>query len=1041
MKYLSYLISTRMTLVLLIAFGGAMGVATFIENDHGTAVARGLVYEAWWFEIIMLWLAINFLCHIGHYKLFHKNRWPVGLFHMAFVIIILGAGVTRYFSKEGIIHIREGSAENTFYTTAHYLQIKQHGEDTEKRFEKPVSLISHNFKPKKEKTDINEDFKIIFEEYILGAQEEFISGDKTYIGVAIALEGAGREDFLITEGNAIQMGNISLGTKKDDANPIRIFQKDSAWYITSNAHLQVMEMSSQMMGVLHAGEAQPLQMRSLYQWDGGAFIIKSIYQDAALIYKAEKDEMLAKNLADVVKIKITDQQDNLVTEQFVKLVSFNPAWHPFTYKGKNYSLTYGPRAEVMPFDLYLNAFELDRYPGSKSPASYASEVMVIDGANEFPYRIFMNNVLDYNGYRFYQSSYDNDEQGTILSVNQDRPGTYLTYLGYALLTLGMILTLFAKGSRFQLLNKKLGTIRKRAALGMLTLLLGFSFSTEAQTTSPPPVVPQEMADEYGRLIVQDLDGRMKPLNTLANEIMRKLNGKSYILIPTDSGEVRMNSEQFLLAVQMDPVTMSNLPIIKIDKKKSMLAFAALEIEPTERVSFRQFLGEDGEYLLHELVEEANLLKPSERNEGHKELLKTDERFNIFYAILTGDFLRIFPNKMDGNNTWFTSQQHHMGFEEEDATFVKNITFLYLAGLTKGIKEGDWADANEVLSYINLFQQEAGSEVYPSLNMIRAELLYNKLNLGNNLFGPFWIIGIFMLILGITMLFKEAKPIQWAWTTGQILSWVGLLIFTIHLGIRWYIAQHPPWSDGFEMLVFVAWGVLFFGLVFSNKSKFTVPLSLLFSGTLLFVGFLDWLNPEITNLMPVLHSYWLKIHVAVIVSGYAPLALAAILALLSLIFIIFKPANPTAQWWVSMQELNIVNELSITIGLFLLTVGTFLGGVWANESWGRYWAWDPKETWALISVIVYAFVIHLRLIPVFKSSLSYNLASLWAFSSIIMTSFGVNYYLSGLHSYAAGDPVPIPGWVYWIVGILLVISIAAIIRYRGLSDKEKKDLVV
>jgi len=1030
-----------MTLVLLIAFGGAMGVATFIENDHGTAVARGLVYEAWWFEIIMLWLAINFLCHIGHYKLFHKNRWPVGLFHLAFVIIILGAGVTRYFSKEGIIHIRQGSAENTFYTTGHYLQIKQHGDGTEKRFEKPVSLISHNFKPKKEKADINEDFKITFEEYILGAQEEFIAGDDTYIGVAIALEGAGREDFLITRGNAIQMGNTSLGTQQDDTNPIRIFQRDSTWYITSDIHLQVMEMSTQLMGVLHAGEAQPLQMRSLYQWDGGAFIIKSIYEDASLVFKSEKDEMLAKNLPDVVKIKITDQQDRLVTEQFVKLVSFNPAWHPFTFHGKNYSLTYGPRAETMPFELYLNAFELDRYPGSKSPASYASEVMVIDGSNEFPYRIFMNNVLDYNGYRFYQSSYDNDEQGTILSVNQDRPGTYLTYLGYTLLTIGMILTLFAKGSRFQLLNKKLGTIRKRAALGALALLMGFPFSADAQSLSPLPVVPVEMADEYGRLIVQDLDGRMKPLNTLANEIMRKLNGRSYIMIPTDSGEVRMNSEQFLLAIQMDPVTMSQLPIIKIDKKKSMLAFAALEIEPTEKVSFRQFLSEDGEYLLHELVEEANLLKPSERNEGHKELLKTDERFNIFYALLTGDFLRIFPNKLDGNNTWFTSQQHHMGFEEEDATFVKNITFLYLAGLTKGIEEGNWADANEVLSYINLFQQEAGSEVYPTLNMIRAELLYNKLNLGNNLFGPFWIIGVFMLILGITMLFKEARPIKWAWNTGQILSWVGLLIFTIHLGIRWYIAQHPPWSDGFEMLVFVAWGVLFFGLVFSNKSKFTVPLSLLFSGTLLFVGFLDWLNPEITNLMPVLHSYWLKIHVAVIVSGYAPLALAAILALLSLILMIFKPAKPTAQWWVSMQELNIVNELSITIGLFLLAVGTFLGGVWANESWGRYWAWDPKETWALISVIVYAFVIHLRLIPAFKSSLLFNLASLWAFSSIVMTSFGVNYYLSGLHSYAAGDPVPIPGWVYWIVGGLLAISIAAIIRYRGLSDKEKKGLVV
>lgn len=1040
MKYWSYLISTRMTLVLLLAFAGAMAIATFIENDHGTAVARGLVYEAWWFEITMLWLAVNFLCHIGQYKLFHKNRWPVGLFHLAFVIILLGAGVTRYFSKEGIIHIREGSAEYTFYSTGHFLQLKQHDGESEKRLEKPYLLISHNFSPKSVNVGLEDDFKITFEEYIVGAQEEFVTGEETYIGVAVAM-GAGREDFLITKGNAIQMGNLSLGTQATDPSPIRIFKTDSIWMISSDVHLQVMEMATQQIGVLHAGELQPLQTRSLYQWEGGAFIIKYIYEDAALTYQAEQDETLAESLPNVVKIKITDQQDQFVAERYIKLASFNPAWHPFTYNGKSYSFTYGPRAETMPFELYLNAFELERYPGSNSPASYASEVMVVDGEVDFPYRIFMNNVLDYRGYRFYQSSYDNDEKGTILSVNQDRPGTYITYLGYALLTLGMFLTFFAKGSRFQLLNKKLGSIRRKSAMGMVTVLMLFCTIAEAETLMAPPVVPVEIANDYGRLIVQDLDGRMKPLNTLANEIMRKLNGRSYINIPTDSGEVRLNSEQFLLAVQMEPVRLSNLPIIKIDKKKSMLAFAALGIEPTERLSFRQFLGEEGEYLLHELVEEANLLKPSERNEGHNELLKTDERFNIFYALLTGDFLRIFPNRLDNNNTWFTSQQHTMGFEEEDARFVQNITSIYLAGLTKGIEEGDWSDAHEVLGYIHLFQQEAGKYVYPTMNVIQAELLYNKLNLGNRLFGPFWLIGTFMLILGITMLFKESKPLQLAWTTGQVLSWAGLLIFTAHLGIRWYIAKHPPWSDGFEMLVFVAWGVLFFGLLFSKKSKFTVPLSLLFSGTLLFVGFLDWLNPEITNLMPVLHSYWLKIHVSIIVSGYAPLALAAILALLSLVLMIFKPAKPTSQWWVSMQELNIVNELSITIGLFLLTVGTFLGGVWANESWGRYWAWDPKETWALISILVYAFVIHLRLVPALKNALLFNLASLWAFSSIIMTSFGVNYYLSGLHSYAAGDPVPIPQWVYWVVALLLVISLAAIWRYRKLSEEERRKLVV
>jgi len=236
-------------------------------------------------------------------------------------------------------------------------------------------------------------------------------------------------------------------------------------------------------------------------------------------------------------------------------------------------------------------------------------------------------------------------------------------------------------------------------------------------------------------------------------------------------------------------------------------------------------------------------------------------------------------------------------------------------------------------------------------------------------------------------------------------------------------------------------VLLFGIIFAGKARFTVPLALLFSGTLLFVSFLDWLNPEITNLMPVLNSYWLKIHVAVIVSGYAPLALSAILGLMSLVLLIFKPQNPKSNWWNAQKELIAVNELSITIGLFLLAIGTFLGGVWANESWGRYWAWDPKETWALISVLVYTVILHLRLVPTTRSPIIYTLASLWAFSSIIMTSFGVNYYLSGLHSYAQGDPVPIPQWVYWTVGFLLLVSVFAVKNFNKLNKEERKRLII
>ncbi|WP_029036671.1 cytochrome c biogenesis protein [Salinimicrobium xinjiangense] len=1078
MKLGRILLSTKVSFLLIIAFAAAMAVATLIENDHGTLIARELVYEAWWFEVIMIWLAINFIAHIGQYKLFSKKRWPLGVFHIAFVIMILGAGVTRYFSNEGIIHIREGETKHTYFSAKKFIQLSESGIDGRNlRFEKPLEISTYKFEPQTVVASMNDKtFHVSLDRYVKGAREEYLPGKDTLIDVALAF-GSDREDHFIPQGEDLPFGQMMLSTSKESSGNIKLFKEDDKWMIYSDRNMHVVEMTTQAMGVLRAGEVAPLQVRHLYQADSSAFLVKGIYEGRQLVYFAEEDEEIAKELPNMLRLKVTDEHGEQLLSTYTPMVSREPQRHVFFADGEKYYLSYGPRQEVLPFALQLRDFQLERYPGSQSPSSYASELQVIDEASNFPYRVYMNNVLDHKGFRFYQASYDTDEKGTVLSVSQDRPGTYITYLSYTLLTIGMFFTFFVKGSRFSVLNRRIKTLNekgpkmpkgakhserravkeenievvpkfripKTTALTVLAILVSLFIGLKMYGHGQVPdireaVVPVSQAEAYGNLVIQDLDGRMKPLNTLANEITRKLSGRSTITIDQPGGEIKLTAEQFLLAVQLDPGRFSALPLIKVDEKKGAAIFEAMGHAPVDKISFQELIDPDGRYLLQGMVEEANRLKPAERNEAHKELLKVDERFNIFYAILRGDFLKIFPNRHDANNTWFTANQHNMGFDEEDAVFVKSITPLYLSALNKGIASGNYTEANEVLSYIQLFQEKAGAEVHPGEDRINIEILYNKLNLGNRLFGIFWILGAVMLILAIIKLFLQPKWLKYLWIAGLAVAWIGFTFFTIHLGLRWYIAGRAPWSDGFEMLVFVAWCILLFGLIFEKKSHFTVPLGILFSGTLLFVAFLDWLNPEITNLMPVLHSYWLKIHVAVIVSGYAPLALAALLALFSLVLLIFKPIQPSAKWWKSMQELSMVNEMSITIGLFLLAVGTFLGGVWANESWGRYWAWDPKETWALISIMVYAFVLHLRLIPKLKNSLVLNIASLWAFSSIIMTSFGVNYYLSGLHSYASGDPVPIPQWVYWMTAILLAITVVAIVRYNRMSKQERKNLL-
>jgi cytochrome c-type biogenesis protein CcsB len=1034
MNILRILVSTKVTLVLLLLYAIAMAVATFVENDYGIPVSWALIYNAWWFELIQLWLAINFLFHFQQYKLFHKNRWPVGLFHISFVIILLGAGVTRYTSMDGSIHIREGMASNTVFTNAHYLQVRQAADSVGQKFEMPMVLIDRGFEPIE--VDVAFDdarFKVVIDDYLKGAREVIVEGNRSFVDIAVATE-AGRQDYVIDIGRTLDLESIRVTASEDSTHPVRIFRQDTTWMIATDIELHMMDMSSTFIGTIAAESVQPIALRTLYNWPEGAFLIKGFHENADVDYVEETNRELAENLLDIVTYRVLDDQGDLVRASFVRIVRFEPAWTRFEYGGRQYAITFGPKPITLPFSLFLREFDLERYPGSQSPSSYASEVTVLDGETQLDYRIFMNNVLDYRGYRFYQASYDTDEKGTILSVNQDRPGTLITYLGYTLLTIGMFLTLFIRGSRFQTLNKKLGRVKKSVAATASVALLPILLYTSAMAQEFRPVemsiVPVEHAEKYGRLIVQDLDGRMKPLNTLAHEIMRKLTGTTWIGVEGEVGEIRLTPEQFLLAMQIDPVTMSHQRLIKIDPMKSSEVLKHLGKESTDRLRFMDFVDAEGAYLIQSRVEHANRLKPAERSEAFKEILKLDERFNIFYGLITGDFLRLFPKRGDANNTWFTGMQSGMGFDPEDATFVRSITPMYINALKKGIETGDFAEADEILGYIALFQEKAGEAVYPGENEIKAELLYTRLNLGARLFGPFWLLGAVMLVLSIVMLFKSGKALETSWRVGSILSWIGFGVFTFHLLLRWYIAKHPPWSDGFEMLVFVAWGVLLFGLLFAGKSRFTLPLGLLFAGTLLFVGFLDWLNPEITNLMPVLKTFWLKIHVSIIVSGYAPLALSAVIGLMSLMLFIFRPEEPNERWFESIRELRMVNEMSITIGLFLLTVGTFLGGVWANESWGRYWAWDPKETWALISIIVYAIVLHMRLVPSLNSGLIYNLASLWAFSSIIMTSFGVNYYLSGLHSYAAGDPVPIPQWVYWVVALLFAVSCLAAYRYKA-----------
>ncbi|WP_248723193.1 cytochrome c biogenesis protein CcsA [Seonamhaeicola sp. ML3] len=1039
-KLYKFFSSSGLALILLLVFAIAMGVATFVENDYGTAVAWASIYDSWWFEVVMVGLAISFVFNIFKYKLYRKQKWAIFLFHIAFIVIILGAGITRYTAFSGIMRIREGSSSNVIISDTKLLTATITDGKNEKTIHKKLSFSPLEDNHFEIETDFNgKDINISYNEYIADASpkviEDSING-KPLLEMVVT-SGNGRNTIYLEKGEIERIGSHQheVGFESNKEDIINIYEDDGTFKIRSPHPVDFFIMASQQAGKIKQDTLQQISLKTLFRSGDFSFVPTAYYPngtfklESSAITKTDNDATLDDAL--IVNVKVGNeavQETNLLYRE-----GFLPIKHIGEFEDDvQIILSYGAGAIELPFSLKLNDFQLERYPGSSSPSAYASEVMILDDGQQIPYRIFMNNVLDHKGYRFFQASYDTDEQGTVLSVNHDSVGTWVTYIGYFLMGLGMFFTFFGKTSRFQIINKKLKKLKTKTAVAVaiLTLWFGMPFANATTNQDSIPDAPsienliksqqieQQQADFFGRLLVQDLDGRIKPINTLASECIRKISRKSYFKYPIDGENFKLDVNQVFLGMHMAPGVWQRIPIIKADSEKTGDLLNDIPVGKNGLYAFVSFLDENGAYLLSETAEQANKKKPAERNEFDKEVLKIDERFNILYNLFTGNYLKVFPNKEDTNNTWFSYTHDFKDFSDEDGRFAKSILPAYF----NDMRTGKYNEAYEKIGYIKKYQDVIGANIIPSPERIEAELWYNKANINFWLFQVFFTIGFVLLIMAIVKMFLNNKLVDIVWNGLVLLTLISFLLFTFNIILRWYVSQHAPWSNGYEMLVFVAWCLLLSGLLTFRKSDFSLPLSTLFSGALLFVSYLDWLNPEITNLMPVLKSYWLKIHVATIVSSYAPLALSAVLGIMALLLMLFKTKKTKDIIEIKVKELSYINELSMTIGLFTLAVGTFLGGVWANESWGRYWAWDPKETWALISIIVYAIVLHLRFVPKLNNFFTLNVASMFAFWSIIMTSFGVNYYLSGLHSYASGDPVPVPKFVYLIFMGMVLISI-------------------
>ncbi|EKA3511276.1 cytochrome c biogenesis protein CcsA [Campylobacter jejuni] len=1060
----------RVSVVLFLLFALFCALATFIESAYGTPTAWAMVYDTFWFEYIQLLLGINLLCGMFRYKMFGLKKLPLMIFHISFLFILVGSAMTRYAGFEGILPIREHTQNSLIESSKTSLRISaiKDGERYSAVNDRYIGNLpfANSFKLK---LNLGDDQAVLkYKDLILNAHYTYKENNNSdpLLVLMLSQKGSQGVDVKFEKGEVKNIEGVNFAFMNDNVKAPFV-KIDENLTLSSSENLHFLSMLDGQNLDLKIGEKANAKERRLYEIKDISFVVKAASlhaQEALEGSNRPQDEsfwlwfksawlevgrtMLISTFGEPQNWKnslllhfkdfaLSNENKNLelTGSNALKLeLSYkneSKEFYIFEYNkpimielaGQKFFISWALSYEQLPFDIYLRDFVLDRYPGSMSPASYASEITVKNNNENFDYRIFMNNVLDYDGYRFYQSSYDQDEKGTVLSVNKD-PGKIPTYIGYFLLCLGMFMNFLNPHSRFRTLARLINkdTLKHTSVIIFILLLSFGSEKTFAQDlNSTLPVVNTNHAKALATLIVQkSADGRMVPFDTLSREILEKIH-------QSDSYKGQ-NSNAVMLSMLVDVDKWQMEPFILMPQNQAVRDAIAniLEIPSAKYISYKDFFDENNRYKLQKYVENANRKNPNARGVFDKEIIKLDERANVVNLVFSGELFKFIPVQNNPNNVWLAPFSAVTTLKGDEGHIVLALIQNYFSAVENAFKDGNWTRADEGLKFIKEYQEKIGYKVMPSKTKVEMEIFSNKAEIFVKLAPVYLIAGFLLLILVFSKMVVPNLKISFIFKVVYVLNVLAFVIHTVGLGLRAYLSGYAPWSNGYESMVYIAWALSLSGIFFSRKSPIALSLTSILSGVVLMVAHLSEMNPQITNLVPVLNSYWLSIHVSVITASYGFLGLCALLGIFTLFLMCFlkKDGKYNLNILRNITEATRINEMAMIFGLCLLTVGNFLGAIWANESWGRYWSWDSKETWALVSILVYAAILHLRMIPKYCNQFVFALWSMFAYWVIIMTYFGVNYFLTGLHSYAAGEAAQIPNYVYWGFALMVVLALFA-----------------
>ena len=655
----------------------------------------------------------------------------------------------------------------------------------------------------------------------------------------------------------------------------------------------------------------------------------------------------------------------------------------------------------LPFGIRLDTFFISYYPGTDAPADYTSQITILEKSHEpVQAQISMNKIYSHKNYRFYQASFGNDMNTSILRVNHDVLGVPVSYAGYYMFMLSMLWLLLARGNIFrQLLQHPL--LQKTALTIVAIAMLG---QASAQTFRGDGLtVDKAQAEAFGNLWILN-EGRIMPVFSFAHEFTQKITGKHSF------GD--MDATQFLAGILFCPEQWDNLPLLEVENPELC---RALNLKG-DKAALSDFY-EGDTYKLSRYGIETNAPAKSALT---KEVEKLNDKLHLIEMLNSGTILQIFPTSVDGRLQWLYPNQQipAESIDVEDHKFAALSLVYYYSEL----KKGDSAGALKILDKIRAFQERNAGATLPSETHRQAERLHTRVDFNAILFKVNLTCGLLALVL---LLFLSAKGQRRGSQIFHALLVASFLVQTGAIALRTYIAGRLPFSNGYETMLLTAWCAMLIAVFWGRKIRLLIPFGFLLSGCTLLVAHIGSMNPKITPLVPVLSSPLLSIHVSVIMLSYTLFGFVALNSLTTFARILTAGKNSKEAVATMLERNKIYSLICLYPALFLLGSGIFIGAIWANVSWGRYWGWDPKEVWALITFMIYGLIFH-RHMKIMNNAFVFHVFGLYAFASVLMTYFGVNYLLGGMHSYAGEMQT---GQTALITGIALVAVTVFVIATR------------